>query len=288
MNHDRFEYSPIIKRAPLRWPNGARLALWIIPNIEYHEFDGPGVGVNPAVALPDILNYGWRDYSLRVGVWRFMALMDKFGLRGTVALNANVCDFYPQIIEEGLKRNWEFMGHGLTNSQLLAGLPEEKEREVVRETVEKIKKATGQAPRGWLGPALAETPRTPDILAENGISYVCDWCNDDQPYPMRVKKGRLISVPYSIEINDIPFFVGKGATPEQFRQAIQDQFDVLYEEGKETGKVMAIALHPFITSAPHRHKSLEAAIAYVTRHRDVWFTTGGEIADWYYKNYYKD
>jgi peptidoglycan/xylan/chitin deacetylase (PgdA/CDA1 family) len=169
---------------------------------------------------------------------------------------------------------------------MLAGLPEEKEREIIRNTVETIKKSTGQAPRGWLGPALAETVRTPDILAENGITYLCDWCNDDQPYPMHVKSGRLIAVPYSVEINDIPFFVGKGMTGDDFRQAIQDQFDVLYEEGAKTGKVMAIATHPFITSVPHRHKYLDQALGYITKHRDVWFTTGGEIANWYYEHYY--
>lgn len=289
MDHGRFDYSPIIRRPPLRWPDNARLAVWIIPNIEYHEFHGPGVGLNPPPAqFPDVLNYGWRDYSLRVGIWRLMALLDKYGLRGTVALNAKVCEYQPEIIEEGKKRKWEFMGHALTNSQLLSGLPEEEERKIIKSTVETITKAVGEPPRGWLGPALAETDRTLDILAENAIRYVCDWCNDDQPYPVHVKKGRLISLPYSVEINDIPFFVGKGATPDQFRQAIQDQFDVLYEEGKETGKVMAIALHPFLTSVPFRHKYLDMALAYIAQHRDVWLTTGGEIADWYYQNYYKD
>jgi peptidoglycan/xylan/chitin deacetylase (PgdA/CDA1 family) len=287
MNHNRFEYSPIIKRPPLRWPNDARLALWIISNIEHHEFDGPGIGNSPPVVFPDVLNYGWRDYSLRVGVWRFMEMLDRYGLRATVALNGRVCEQCPEIIEEGRKRNWEFMGHGMSNSQLLAGQPEEEERKIIKNTVDIITRSVGRAPQGWLGPGLAETVRTPDILAENGITYVCDWCNDDQPYPFRVKAGKLISIPYSVEINDIPFIVGKGRTPEQFQQAIQDQFDVLYEEGKRTGKVMAISLHPFITSVPYRHKYLNLALDYITKRRDVWFTTGGEIADWYYKNYYQ-
>jgi peptidoglycan/xylan/chitin deacetylase (PgdA/CDA1 family) len=286
MHHDRFDYSPIIRRAPLRLPNAARLAIWIIPNIEYFEFDGPGIGLAPPAGFPDVLNYAWRDYASRVGVWRLMELLDKYQLRATVALNAKVCDYYPEIIEEGKKRNWEFMGHGMTNSQLLAGLPEEDERKVIQTTVATIGKAVGKAPRGWLGPALAETLRTPDLLAENGITYLCDWCNDDQPYSFRVKAGRLISIPYANEINDIPFYVGKGATPDQFRQAIQDCFDVLYEEGKVTGKVMAIALHPFLSGVPHRQKYLEMALDYVTKHDQVWFATGGEIADWYYTNYY--
>ena len=127
---------------------------------------------------------------------------------------------------------------------------------------------------------------TPEILAEHGIRYLCDWCNDDQPYPMKVKKGRLISVPYSVELNDIPFFIGKGNSGADFMQAIKDQFDVLYEEGKANGRVMAIALHPYIIGIPFRHKYFELALEYIVRHKDVWLTTGGEIAKWYYDNYY--
>jgi peptidoglycan/xylan/chitin deacetylase (PgdA/CDA1 family) len=287
MHHDRFDDAPIIDRPPLRLPNGARVAVWIIPNIEYFEFDGPGIGMAPPPGFPDVLNYAWRDYGSRTGVWRLMALLDKHKLRATVALNAKVCEYYPRIVAEGVKRNWEFMGHGLTNSQMLAGLEEEQEREVIRRTVETIAEAVGKPPRGWLGPALAETVRTPELLAEHGITYLCDWCNDDQPYPFRLKRGRLISVPYANEINDIPFYVGKGSTPDQFRQAIQDCFDVLYEEGKTTGKVMAIALHPFLSGVPHRMKYLDMAFDYLRHHDQVWFTTGGEIADWYYQNYYK-
>jgi peptidoglycan/xylan/chitin deacetylase (PgdA/CDA1 family) len=169
----------------------------------------------------------------------------------------------------------------------LTGLSEEDERKVVRETVDTITKSTGTAPRGWLGPALAETFKTPDILAEHGISYLCDWCNDDQPYPMKVKKGKLISVPYAIELNDIPFFLGKGNSGADFMQAIKDQFDVLYEEGKNHGRVMAIALHPFIISAPFRMKYFLKALEYICKHKKVWLTTGGEIAAWYYENYLK-
>lgn len=286
MDHNRFEYPPPNKRPILRLPHGARLAVWIISNIEYHEFLGPGIGLVPPPGFPDVLNYGWRDYSLRAGVWRFMELLDKHGLRATVALNAKVCAAAPEIIEAGVARKWEFMGHGLTNSQFLAGLPEAEERALIRNAIDTLAGAVGRAPTGWLGPALAETVRTPDLLAEQGIRYLCDWCNDDQPYPIRVAQGRLISIPYSLEINDIPFFVGKGSTPDQFRQAIQDQFDVLYDEGLRTAKVMAIALHPFITSVPYRHKYLDQALAYITGHRDVWFATGDEIASWYYDNYY--
>ncbi len=232
MDHNRYDYSPIIKREPIKWPNGARLALWVIPNIEHYEFEIPSTAMYPTNLVPDVLDYGWRDYAPRVGVWRLMEALDKYGMRGSVTLNSSVCEKYPIIIEEGKKRNWEFLGHGVTNSRFLNGLSEEDERKEIRETVQTITKAVGKAPQGWLGPALAETFITPDLLAEEGITYLCDWCNDDQPYPMKVKKGKLISVPYSVELNDIPFFLGKGNSGEDFMRAIMDQFDVLYEEGK--------------------------------------------------------
>lgn len=286
MDHQRFDYSPINKRKPIKWPKGARVAVWVIPNIEYYEFEIPSTSLHPMNLVPDVLNYGWRDYALRVGVWRLMEVLDKYKMRGTVALNSAVCEHYPAVMQEAKKRNWEFMGHGVTNSQLLNGLSEDEERKVIRKTIQTITETVGKAPEGWLGPALAESFITPDLLAEEGIRYLCDWCNDDQPYPMKVKKGKLISVPYSVEINDIPFFLGHKGSSADFMQAIKDQFDVLYAEGKTNGRVMAIAVHPFLINVPYRHKYFDRALAYIARHKNVWLTTGGEIAKWYYDNYY--
>ncbi|MBI4529162.1 MAG: polysaccharide deacetylase family protein [Deltaproteobacteria bacterium] len=286
MEHNRFDYSPIIDRKPIQWPNGARVAIWIIPNIEHYEFDIPAIGLHASNVVPDVLNYAWRDYGPRVGVWRLMEVLDKYGFRGTVALHSAVCHLYPRIIEEAKKRNWEFMGHSITNSHRLSGgISEEEERRVIRETIQTITEAVGKAPEGWLGPGLEETFVTPDILAEEGIRYLCDWCNDDQPYPMKVKEGKLISLPYSVELNDIPFFLGHKGSSVDFMQAIKDQFDVLYEEGKTNGRVMAIAVHPYIINVPYRHKYLDMALEYIARHEDIWLTTGGEIARWYYDHY---
>ena len=179
------------------------------------------------------------------------------------------------------------------NLSLTVGLPADvladmrtMERDVIRRTLELIAAKTGQKPRGWLGPGLAETPNTPDLLAAAGVEYVGDWCADDQPFPMRVKQGRMISVPYAQELNDIPIFLNRHYTPEQFYRFICDQFDMLYAEGERSGRVMAIALHPFITGHPYRAVWLDKALDYVTRHKQVWLTTGGEIADWYYQHYY--
>ena len=206
------------------------------------------------VVNPDILNYAWRDYGVRVGIWRLMEIMAKFGVRGTVALNSDVCREYPRIIEEGKKLGWEWMGHGTTNSILLNQQTEAEERALIKEVVSTIARAAGKAPRGWLSPGMTETVRTLDILAENGIEYTGNWVNDEQPYPMKVKKGSMISMPYSSEINDIPALLSLHQSPERFGQMICDQFDVLYEDGATSGRVMSICLHPFIIGHPHRSK----------------------------------
>lgn len=288
MEHDRFDYSAIIDRPRLSWPNGARVAVWVIPNIEHFLFDRPATRLEHGLALsPDILNYSWRDYGVRVGIWRMMEVMEKHGIKGTVALNSDVCKRYPRIVEEGKKLGWEWMGHGTTNSTLINQQSPAEERALIKEVVGTIKKSVGSAPRGWLSPALSETVHTLDILAENGIDYVGNWVNDDQPYPMRVNKGSMIALPYSVEINDIPALLGLHQSPERFGQMICDQFDVLYEDGAKTGRVMSICLHPFLVGHPHRSKYFAKALAHVASRQEVWLTTGSAIVDWYKENYLK-
>jgi allantoinase len=283
--HDRFDYSPIIDRPRLSWPNNARVAVWVIPNIEHFLFDRPSTRLTNLPVNPDVLNYSWRDYGVRVGIWRMMEVMERYGVKGTVALNSDVCARYPRIIEEGKKLGWEWMGHGNNNSTLFAGQSEAEERALIKEVVGTITKSVGKAPRGWLSPALSETMRTLDILAENGIEYVGNWVNDDQPYAMRVKKGSMIAMPYSVEINDIPALLDLHQSPETFGQMICDQFDVLYEDGAQTGRVMSICLHPFLVGYPHRSKYFAKALHHITSRQDVWLTTGSAIVDWYKENY---
>jgi allantoinase len=269
--HDLFEYSPIIDRKPLRWPNGANVAVWVVPNIEHFELEtAPGV--------VDIRNLSQRDYGNRVAIWRLMDVLERNGIRGTVALNAAVCKHYPRVIEEALKRNWELMGHGLTNSERLSDVPPDQEREIIQQTVSIITEASGKAPRGWLGPGLTESPYSLDFLRDAGIDYVCDWVNDDQPY--RMKNG-IYSIPYSIEINDLPVINTQGHSIMAFHQMICDTFDTLYKEGAEQGRVMCLALHPFVIATPGRIGYLDKALEYIRSHEKVWLTTGSEIIDWY-------
>ena len=287
MEHGRFAYSPIVDREPLRFPNGARVAVWVIPNIEHFHWDKPSTSVTAVTAhlKPDVLNYSWRDFGVRVGIWRLMDVMERHGVKGTVALNPEVCRQYPRIVEAGNALGWEWMGHGSTNSVLFNDQPEDEERRLIGDIVSTIADGTGTAPKGWLGPALSESFNTPDILAANGIEYVCDWVNDEQPYAMEVKSGSLVSMPSSIEINDIPAFLDRGLGAEEFYRMIVDQFDVLYEDGATTGRVMAICLHPFLIGHAFRAKYLDKALRHIRQRAEVWVTRGGDINDWYRANY---
>jgi allantoinase len=281
--HSRFKYSAIVDRPPLRWPNGARVAVWVIPNIEHFLFDRRSTSITAATVslVPDVLNYSWRDYGVRVGIWRMMEVMERHRVKGTVALNSDVCDEYPRIIKAGNDLGWEWMGHGKNNSTLMSGHSEADERKMIQQISGTIAASTGKKPRGWLGPALSETHNTLDLLAEAGFDYVGDWVNDEQPYPMQVKSGQMTSIPYSVEINDIPAILDGKQSAESFGRMIKDQFDVLYEDSAKSGRVMSICLHPFIIGHPFRSKYFDDALRHITSRQDVWLATGSEIIDAY-------
>lgn len=227
--------------------------------------------------IPEVPQWAIRDYGARVGIWRLAAALDRFDIRATVALNSDVCDAYPRIIEEGLARRWEFMGHGQTNTRRLIAMTPEEEAAAVHAAVERLERATGRRPEGWLSPGLQETWQTLDLLAGEGLAYVADWVNDDQPYFLEAGGRRLVSVPYSQELND-KRFEDRGVTAPQFEEMIRRQFDVLYEESERSARVLAIALHPYIIGVPHRIRALEEALRYIHGHPGIWWATGGEIA----------
>jgi len=280
---NRFEYSPIVARPPLKLPDGNRVAVWVIPNVEHFLFDRPSTSITAVTTslVPDVLNYSWRDYGPRVGFWRMLDVMNKHGIRGTAALNSDVCRFYPELIKAGNEHGWEWMAHGQNNSQMFTKLGEDEERELIAHVIDTIHDSTGKRPRGWLSPALTETVNTPDLLAEAGIEYTGNWVNDEQPYSMKVKSGSLVSLPYAIEINDIPAFLDLKQSGEQFARMIRDTYDVLHEDARDSARVMAISIHPFLIGHPHRSKPFDQALQYIREKGDAWFATGSEILDWY-------
>jgi peptidoglycan/xylan/chitin deacetylase (PgdA/CDA1 family) len=204
--------------------------------------------------------------------------LDRHGIRASVLLNSLVVERYPQVIEAGVQRGWAWLAHGRTNSVLHAGMTREQERPVLTDIVDTIAAATGQRPRGWMGPALTETFHTPALLAELGLHYVLDWTNDDQPYPLNVPG--MISLPYSVELNDLILF-DNGYTGPEFVQTVKDQYDQLSADSADSGRVMALPLHPFVVGQPFRHRYLDEALAYLAAQPDIWLTTSDEIAEHY-------
>lgn len=281
MENTLYGYSPITERPRITWPNGARVAFYIGLNVEHFEMDKPSTSIwsDTSHLVPDPLNYGWRDYGVRVGIWRVAEILDRSGIRASVLLNSDVCERHPQIIRLGRERNWAWLAHGKTNSMLHTGMQPDEERRCLVGIVETIARATEQRPRGWMGPGLTETFNTPKLLHELGLSYVLDWCADDQPFPLNLPG--MISVPYSVELNDVLMFVAKSLSAEEFYRAVVDQFDQLYAESAESGRVMALALHPFVIGQPNRARYLAKALEYITSHKDVWLTTSDEIAAHY-------
>ncbi|WP_280382364.1 polysaccharide deacetylase family protein [Nocardia wallacei] len=278
MDNALYDYSPIVDREPIRWPGDARVAFYVGLNIEHFHIDAPSTSLNEATAglVPDPLNYGWRDYGPRVGIWRIAEILDRHGIRASALLNSAVCQRYPQIISAGRERGWAWLAHGRDNSTLQSAVADE-ERAYLTDVVETIEKATGQRPRGWLGPALSETFDTPALLAELGLTYILDWTADDQPFRLNVPG--LLSVPYSVELNDLGLFTMKSFTGPDFVQIVKDQFDQLYADSADSGRVMALALHPFVSGQAYRAKYLDQALEYIAGHPGVWLTTSDEIAD---------
>jgi peptidoglycan/xylan/chitin deacetylase (PgdA/CDA1 family) len=275
-----YDYLPYNKRPKLEWPGGARVAFWVAPNIEFYELNPPANPTRTAWPrpLPDVLAYSYRDYGNRAGFWRMVEAMDECGVRGSVSLNVAVCDHHPEIIAECVKRNWEFYSHGIYNTRYVFGMDEAQERAVIRDSRETIARHTGQRLDGWLAPALTYTDNTIELLAEEGLIYTCDLFHDDQPTPLNTRTGRMVSIPYSLDMNDTIAYYTNAITPRDYGAIIKAQFDQLYEEGANSGTVMCIPLHPYQVGQPHRMAAFADALRYITSHDKVWVATGREIA----------
>ena len=284
-----YDYAPYQNRPKIEWPNGARIAFWVVPNIEFYELAPP-----PSAARtvwyrpePDTINYSMRDYGNRVGFHRMADVMAKYGTRGSVSLNVAVCDHFPEIIERCCELGWELFSHGIYNTRYLYNMTEDQQREIIRDSRETIMRASGQRLDGWLSPAISNGETTQDLLAEEGIKYTLDLFHDDQPMPVKTRSAnRLVSVPYMMECNDVPVLNFKNISPRNYLEIIKNHFDQLYEEGAESGTVMCLPLHPYLIGQPHRLHILDEALKYVTSHDDVWLATGREIASWYEQNHY--
>jgi allantoinase len=280
---ERCVYSAIGERPRLALPDGARVALWVIVNVEeWNPLEPmprtvltPPAGGSP---MPDIPNWAWHEYGNRVGFWRMLEVLDRFQIRAVLAINGGAIHAYGPIARAALERGWEFMGHGFgqKNMQKVSD-----ERADIAKTTDVIRVFSGSRPRGWLGPGLTETWETPDILVEEGYEYVCDWVLDDQPVFLNTRSRPIVSIPYTQECNDVAMMLIQHHTASEYRDRAIDQFDQLYEDSHDSARIMALVVHPYIMGAPHRLRYLREALAHVRSRPGVLFWTGEQILDWY-------
>ena len=280
---ERVPYSAIVDRDRLALPEGGRLIVWTIVNVEEWSIERamPRAVLPPPYGqplLPDLPNWAWHEYGMRVGFWRFLEVLQKFRITPTLAINGSVCRSYPRIARAALDAGWEFMGHGYVQRPMHHV---EDQRAAIRDTIAAIREFTGKPPRGWESPGLTETEVTADLLAEAGIEYVADWVLDDQPCRIETTHGPLVSIPYTVEMNDIAMMALQHHPSREWLQRGIDQFERLYAESERITRVMAVSIHPYITGAPHRIGYLEKLYEHMLARPGVLMWTGEEILDWY-------
>lgn len=280
---DRLPYEPIISRAPLKLPGDARLVVWTIVNVEHWDAHAamPRTLLSPPMGqplLPDIPNWAWHEYGMRVGFWRFFETLGERGLRATLAVNGSACQVYPQACRAAAEAGWEFIGHGMVQRPMHR---EADQLQAIGATIAEIAAFTGRVPRGWESPGLTETNETLDLLAEAGIEYVADWVLDDQPVYLRTSAAPIVSVPYTVELNDVVISAIQQMPSDEILRRGRDQFDRLYRDGEAAPRVMAISIHPYLTGVPHRIAYLERLYDHILQHEGVLMWTGEQILDWY-------
>ncbi|MGY2736742.1 polysaccharide deacetylase family protein [Sphingomonas sp. UYP23] len=282
-----YDFSPYRGRKPLVWPGNKQVAVWISPNLEYYEIDPPA---NPhrkswARPHPDVVGYAHRDHANRVGHWRMAEVMSKHGFPGSVSLSVALCQHHPEVVADGVARGWEFFSHGIYNTRYSYGMDEAQERAIIEDSIRTVREATGQTIRGWLAPALTHTPRTLDLIAEYGMDYTCDLYHDDQPMPVRTARGDLISMPYSLEVNDHYGFFIYNMSPREYARTLIRQYERLADEAEQEGgaggTVMCIPLHSYLIGQPHRIAAFEEVLRHIAADGRAWITRAGDIADAY-------
>jgi allantoinase len=280
---ERCEFSAIVDRPPLKLPGNNRVVVWTIVNYEVWDIGKPMARqILPAPTgvpqLPDVPNWSWHEYGMRVGCWRFFDLYRKLGIRPTLSVNARVCDDYPRVAAEARDLGWEFMGHAFEQRPIHK---ETDQKAMIHRSMDRLEQFTGKRPVGWLGPGLTQTLETPELLVEAGVKYIGDWVYDDEPTVIKTAKGPLVTLPYTVELNDIPMMIVQHHDSDHLYKRAVETFDQLYEESAQRPKFMAIAVHAYISGQPFRIKPLTAIYDYVNRFDGVLHWNGEQIYDWY-------
>ncbi|MCI3206512.1 MULTISPECIES: polysaccharide deacetylase family protein [Pandoraea] len=280
-SHDRFRYSGIVSRPDFNWPQSRRLAVHLCLNLEHFSYNtGLGISYSPGLPHPNTYNWGWREYGNRVGVWRIIEMCDALGIPLSVLLNSECYDHCPEVVAALRARGDEILGHGRTNSEHQNDFDEAGERQLIREVTEAIAQHEGRAPVGWLSPGVNPSNVTPDLLQEAGYRYLLDWPIDDQPVWINTREGRILSVPYPHEVNDIPAIALHHSSAADFTDMVIDNFDEMLSQSEQQSLVFGISIHAFLIGQPFRLRHFRRALEHIVRHRDrIWLTTTGAIAD---------
>jgi allantoinase len=294
MDHDHYDWSPLnANRAALGWPGNARVALCVIVNLGHIAWRHPsgsyqppnlagGYGPGP---FPDVTAWSHREYGHRVGIFRVLDVLDKYGVKPTIAMDVLTAENYPFLVRHCLGRGCEMIAHGISASQMITSrMSDEEEREYIQTSVQALTGAIGKAPLGWLGPESGESPGTPQLLAQLGIRYVCDWVNDEQPYPLKVPEGELYALPIALPVDDVNALWDRRIDIDRYKEMIKETFETLYREGAANGRLLVLHLHPWLIGQPFRIGCLDEALGHIMNHQGVWAATGSEIIDWYRRN----
>lgn len=293
-----YDYVPLPHRNSLRWPNGARVALIVTINLEYWDLlkdtdqpyyaGGPPVIPDPMPGnVPDFPNFSWREYGQRVGVWRMIDTFDRAGVPASCTMNAKMGLERRAVIDAVRERGWELVAHNYEQGDLLTNyhFDRDAEKELIGKALSVYEDVVGKPARGWLSSSLRSTTQTADILVEEGLLFICDYMNDEQPYLIKTPNGPIVSTPYSVEINDFTFFHRRGLSTQAALELLKEQFDELYREGESSGRMMNIGLHPHVAGHPFRIRALREFLEYAKGFDDVWWATREEVASWYMDNH---
>jgi peptidoglycan/xylan/chitin deacetylase (PgdA/CDA1 family) len=278
--HGRYEFSSISERPAYRWPNGAGLAVYVALGIEEYAFGkGRTEDILPRAPQPDMANTSWRDYGNRVGAFRLLERMTMLGIRPAVLLNTAVYDHAPALLRAVRVAKAEIVAHGHSNSDALADMEPEREAAYIRDVAARIARQEGARPLGWSSPWLAHSPATLDLLSRHGFHYLLDLRMDDQPVWLSTRHGRLLALPYALELNDSTTIIGRQVTARDFADMIVDEFDEQLETARRQPLVMSIVVHSFVSGQPFQLRALTRALSHIVAARgDIWLTTPGEIA----------
>jgi len=290
MDHGLYAWSPIVRRERLTWPDGARIAVAFVVNLGHFEADPPSGAFDPPthrsplriMPPPDYPTVTHREYGHRIGIFRLFELFDEHAVPVTAAVDVLTAQGYPQLVTECRRRDWEVIAHGVgPRRAITAEMSEADERAYIRSSLDAVARVANVMPSGWLSPEQSESTRTPGLLAEIGVDYLCDWANDDQPYMIGRADRPLVSLPLMQELSDVNLHWNRRVTMARWAALVMEAFDTLYREGRDSGRLFVLPLHPWCIGQPFRVRYLDQVLAHMRKHDEVWMTTGTEIAGWY-------